>query len=226
MGRWYPKKIIATEAAEANALLLSSATTPLIDFLEQSFHGHDRDKLRIAEFGTWQGGTSVQLAKFLRGKGELHLFDFQETVDEVKKMLQAAGHHNVHAWGSTYKHLDSYNWSLRRLLSDRPDLRFNYIYLDGAHTWAVDALTFLLCDLMLDDGGYIEFDDYDWRLRGSSLDPLKVQVISEQYTEEQIDDHQVKAIIDLLVKRNPSHTPVKENRLYQKVASCHPPRAP
>jgi Methyltransferase domain len=217
MDRWYPKKIIAADASQAEMLLANPARTPLVKSLDALFGARAKSSLRIGEFGIWHGGTSAQFASFLGGAGELHIFDFEDNVSTVKELLNRHGHFNVTAWGCTYKHLDSYNWSLRTILRDHPELRFDYVYLDGAHTWAVDALTFLLCDKLIDVGGYIEFDDYNWRLRGSSLDPSKIPAIAEQYTDEQIDDYQVRAIVDLLVKPDPRYQEVANNRLFQKI---------
>jgi hypothetical protein len=218
--RWYPASIRAAESDEVQSFLSDpKATSHIVARLERLFPGADKNKLRIAEFGIWKGGTSACFAKFLGNAGELHLFDFADNVATVKATLNAEGHGNVTAWGCSYRHLDSYNWPLRLILERQPDLRFDYVYIDGAHTWAIDALTFLLCDLMLNVGGYVEFDDYNWKLRGSSLDPAKVPAVAEQYTDEQIDDAQVKAIVDLLVRRKPNYRQVRKNRIFQKTAA-------
>jgi hypothetical protein len=193
-------------------------TTGLIQVLGQLFAGRDRRLLKFAEFGVWKGATTGQLARFLDNQGELHLFDYDDTVAELKAKLAQAAFTNVTAWGSSYRYLDSYNWNLRLILENRPDLRFDYIFLDGAHTWAVDALTFLLCDPLLRVGGYFHFDDYGWRLRGSSLDPARVPATARLYTDAQVDDFQVRAIVDLLVRRSGRYREVVRNCLFQKIA--------
>lgn len=66
----------------------------------------------------------------------------------------------------------------------------------------VDALNFFLADRLLQVGGWMDFDDYSWRLRGASLDPDKVPAISAQHTDEQIDARQVKMIVGELVRRD------------------------
>jgi hypothetical protein len=189
-----------------------------INVLERIFPGSDRSLLKFAEIGVWKGGMTVLLGKFLDNKGELHIFDYDDTISELKTKLSGAEFTNVTAWGNSYRYLDSYNWGLKKILEQRRDLRFDYIYLDGAHTWAIDALTFFLSDLLLNIGGYIELDDYGWRLRGSSLDPARVPTTEQLYTDEQIDDFQVKAIVDLLVRRSGSYREIIPNRLFQKVA--------
>jgi hypothetical protein len=96
-------------------------------------------------------------------------------------------------------------------------LLFDYCFIDGAHTVAIDALTYFLCDKLLKTGGYMDFDDYSWRLRGSSLDPSKIPAIAEQYTDEQIDAYQVKMIIEALVKRDVRYKEVIKDKIFRKL---------
>ena len=77
---------------------------------------------------------------------------------------------------------------------------------------------FFLCDKLTRVGGFIDFDDYHWRLRGSSLDPSKVPEIAEQYTAEQIDSKQVQFIVDGLVKTDKRYQEIETNKSYRKVA--------
>lgn len=91
---------------------------------------------------------------------------------EVKQKLNEAGFFNVIAHGNSRKTMDSYNWSLMKLLQVRREPFFDYVFIDGAHVWAIDALTFFLVDRLLKPGGYIDFDDYDWTIRNSpSVNP-------------------------------------------------------
>src|SRR5262249_8985403 len=65
---------------------------------------------KIAEIGIYEGYTSRELARYLNGSGELHLYDFEDRVTAVHNVLVREGFSNVKAFGSTYKLLDSYNW--------------------------------------------------------------------------------------------------------------------
>jgi hypothetical protein len=90
------------------------------------------------------------------------------------------------------------------------------VFVHGAHTFAIDAQTLFLCDRMLKHGGYIDFDNHDWKLRESSLDPNKVPEDGLQYTDEQIDDLQIKRVIDLLIKADTDYQEIEENKVFQK----------
>lgn len=171
----------------------------------------------VAEVGVYRGYTSRLLAECIGEGGELHLFDFADCVTAVAEELKAAGHENVVAHPNSRRAMDSYNWSLMRMLEEHPEPLFDYVFLDGAHTWPIDALAFCLLDRLLKPGGYIDFDDYGWTLdRSPTMRPSVHPVTAELYTEEQMSMPHVRLIIDLLVRRDPRYTEVVENKLFRK----------
>jgi predicted O-methyltransferase YrrM len=200
-GRDYPK-----------SLAINRANRETLDFIATT------NATCVAEIGVYTGLTSAGLAQFLGGEGELHLFDFEDTAERVKQKLAEQGYRNVFVHGNTHKTLDSYNWSLMKLLQQHDQPMFDYIFLDGAHTWNVDALTFFLADRLLKTGGHLDFDDYDWSIGSSpSLNPKVYPRTRKLYTEEQIAEKQVKLIVDLLVKTNPRYVEVVPNKIYRKI---------
>lgn len=175
---------------------------------------------RYAEFGVNLGSTALEIARHLNGSGEIYLFDFQYNVDFVAELLRSNGFDNVHRYGSSAKLLDSYNWPLSCLLQRQDGPLFDYCFIDGAHTWNVDALTFFLVDRLLAVGGLIDFDDYDWSLgKSPTLAPHVFPKTTEFYTDEQITDEQVKRVVDLLVKTSPRYEAIVEDKVYRKIAN-------
>lgn len=161
----------------------------------------------------------MEFAKFLNGEGELHLFDYEDRVRSVAIALEHAGFRNVRVFGSSYKLLDSYNWSLAKLLEKNAGPIYDYVFIDGAHSWAVDALTAFLADRMLKVGGYLDFDDYDWTFGASpSCNPSVFPLTRKLYTAEQIESKQVKMIVDLIIRRDPRYQEVVANKIFQKLA--------
>jgi len=122
---------------------------------------------RYAEIGVYEGETALAVGRHLAGEGELHLFDFDDRVGAVALRLAAEGISNVVMHPNSRRLLDSYNWSLMRLIAAHEEPIFDYVFIDGAHTWALDALAFCLVDRLLVDGGFVDFDDYTWTLGGS-----------------------------------------------------------
>jgi predicted O-methyltransferase YrrM len=174
---------------------------------------------QIAEIGVFKGCTSIEFAKFLNGEGELHLFDYEDRARDVASALGRAGFRNVRVFGSSYKLLDSYNWSLAKLLDRNSEPIYDYVFLDGAHSWAVDALTAFLVDRMLKVGGYLDFDDYDWPFYGSSsMNPRVFPLTRKFYTAEQFASKLVIMVVDLVVKRNLRYKEVVANKIFRKLA--------
>jgi hypothetical protein len=173
----------------------------------------------IAEIGIYEGYTSIEIARVLNGIGELHLFDFEDKVARVRQKIEAAGFSNVKTFGSSYKLLDSYNWHLGKLVSKHDSPIYDYVFIDGAHTFAIDALTFFLSDRLLKIGGYIDFDDYEWTLAGSSsLRPDVFPLTRKLYTPEQINCRQVKMIVDALVRKSGRYKEVLSEKVFQKLS--------
>jgi predicted O-methyltransferase YrrM len=172
----------------------------------------------IAEVGVYRGETSVELARFLNNEGTLHLFDFHDAVERVHAELLAKGFRNVMAFGSSYKIMDSYNWQFANLIEKHEEPIYDYVFLDGAHVWAVDALAVFLIDKLLKVGGYMDLDDYDWSLADSpSLNPVSFPMTKKRYTDEQINAKQIKMVIDLLIKRDRRYQEVVPNKIYRKI---------
>jgi predicted O-methyltransferase YrrM len=172
---------------------------------------------RYAEIGVYKGFTATRIAEVLGGEGEIHLFDFEDTVDAVARALRAAGHGNVVVHPNSRRLLDSYNWSLMRVLEEHGGPVFDYVFLDGAHTWAHDALAFLLVDRLLVPGGYVDFDDYTWTLRDSpSMNPDAFPDVRELYSDEQIGARQVARVVDLLVRPDPRYEEVVADKVFRK----------
>jgi predicted O-methyltransferase YrrM len=172
---------------------------------------------RYAEIGVYEGHTAQAIAEHLAGDGEVHLFDYADKVEPVAARLRAAGHENVVAHSNSRALLDSYNWALMRMIEAHESPAFDYVFIDGAHTWVHDALAFLLVDRLLEPGGYIDFDDYAWALATSpSMRPEVFPDVRRLYSDEQIAERQVALVVDLLVRRDPRYTEVVPNKIFRK----------
>ena len=124
---------------------------------------------RCLELGFAHGIGSVYIASALEamGEGSLTSVDLPSALARrptAKELLERAGlEHRVQLVIDP----GGYVWWLRRKL--REQLRegrikpaYDFVFIDGAHTWAIDALAFCLVDRLLAPDGWVLFDDLDW----------------------------------------------------------------
>jgi hypothetical protein len=202
---WYPQE-----------LRVGPLGTPsTYNFMTAAFNRFQH--FHYAELGIYKADTTDHVCD-LFPNATIHIFDYHEKIESAK--LKLGQHANrIHGYGATQKYNDSYNWSLLKLVEENDgNPVFDYCFLDGAHTVSVDALAYFLCDKLLRIGGYMDFDDYGWRMRGSSMDPSRIPETSLQYTEEQIDAYQVKMIVDTLVRRDARYREIVKDKIFQKIA--------
>jgi predicted O-methyltransferase YrrM len=169
----------------------------------------------VAEIGVGIGATTIQVAELLKNRGEIHIFDFAESVDELSKDLAQRGFTNVTGHGNSKRYWDSYHWSLAKLIaSSRQNTLYDVIYIDGAHTYLHDALAFFMCDRLLKVGGSVIFDDYAWRYADSRY----MRGERDNYmTKEQIEATQIKMFIDDLVATHVNYETVVATKVFRKV---------
>ena len=168
----------------------------------------------VAELGVGIGATSLTLARCMNNAGQLHLFDFHDKLSQLSADLADLGFTNVECFGNTSKHWDSYNWNLGKFLLAGHRAVYDYIYLDGAHTFAVDGLAIVLCDMLLKPGGFIEVDDYYWKFSQSQW--MK-EIRQEFMTDEQINTAQLAMVVNLFLNSNPGYEVITKNRIYRKL---------
>jgi predicted O-methyltransferase YrrM len=162
-----------TTASQARALLsdigVGASTAPhrgeqIYDFVRK--HAFEN----CLELGLAHGVGSVYIASALEANGRGHLtsVDNESALERdppASEVVERAGlSHRV----SLVIEPTSYTWFLQRMVrqqlkdSSTIDPLFDFVFIDGAHTWEVDGFAFLLVDKLLKPGGWILFDDLDW----------------------------------------------------------------
>jgi predicted O-methyltransferase YrrM len=99
----------------------------------------------------------------------------------------------------------SYNWELLKILekqneNGRTKTIFDFCFIDGAHSWEVDGLAFFLVEKLLKAGGWILFDDVDWKFGDSKS--IKNMEFVLNMPDEQKNTAQVEKIFHLLVSQH------------------------
>jgi predicted O-methyltransferase YrrM len=167
-------------------------------FLRDFIRSHDlRDLL---ELGFFQGKSTAFMAAMLEelGRGHITTMDLEAAKKRrppIARVLSELG--LTHRVTPVYSHR-SFTWDLRRLLAESPTPRFDFCYIDGAHTWDGTGFSFLLVDLLLKPGGWVIFDDLDWSIAKSRA-AMKNMERYAAYSDEEKTAKQVQEVWQILV---------------------------
>ncbi|HEY2675413.1 MAG TPA: class I SAM-dependent methyltransferase [Steroidobacteraceae bacterium] len=97
----------------------------------------------------------------------------------------------------------SYTWRMMKFLEDGRAGTFDFVFIDGAHSWFVDGLAFCLADRLLRPGGWILFDDLNWNFNDDM--PKSERAMVDRMPEDERKTDQVRKVWDLLVKTSPNY---------------------
>lgn len=159
--------------------------------------------IRICEIGVDRGATTLEVIKKLQTNDTIDLFDFEECfLFKNRYLLDSFSNININFYTNTTRTFDSYSWSLANLflhLRTSSVKIFDAAYLDGAHTFHVDAPTTCILKEMIKVGGYLVFDDMQWSL--SSNPTCNTPGNREaRYTYEQMTSCHVEIIVDIFMR--------------------------
>lgn len=167
------------------------------------------------ELGFYQGTGSCYMAGILEEIGDGHLVGIDidrptEFMPHIKAedQLERCG---LRERATLYWEPCCYTTKLLNFLEESPRPEFDFIYLDGAHTWSPDGFAFFLADKLLMPGGYLVLDDlrFSWggtkRLSAQALKFWASRIPSDSWA-----DRQVYKIWELLVKEHPGYTDFQE----------------
>jgi predicted O-methyltransferase YrrM len=161
---------------------------------------------RCLELGFACGVGSAYIAGALEQIGEngnLIAVDNLNALDRHPKATDLLSTFNFASRVEFIYHELGYLWFLMDALER--NLRFDFVFLDGAHTWDVDGFAFCLVDRLLAPAGIIVFDDLDWTYASSPT--MRTVKVPEQMRQTP----GVRKIFELLVKPHPLYSIISEN---------------
>lgn len=172
---------------------------------------------RICEVGAYLGFTTLKILEEAPWLEYIHIFDFQDRVEAILRQVPPGMRSKIVGYGNGRRLMDSYNESLFRLIKEGRRQIYDYAFLDGAHTFCLDGLAFFLLDLLLEEGGLLEFDDYSWSLASSpTQNPNTFPMTRVFYSESQIESQAIKDIVEHLVIPSGRYETLVETRLFRK----------
>jgi len=161
---------------------------------------------RCLELGFAHGVSTCYIAAALEANGHGSL----TSVDNVTAVIrEPSAEHLLSKTGLRHRveliyEQTSYTWYLRSVM--RTQLRgasieplYDFCFLDGAHSWAVDGFALLLVERLLTPGGTIVLDDLTWQF-------------DDRWPDMPADERalaQVTEVMDLLAIPNPAFDEVR-----------------
>jgi predicted O-methyltransferase YrrM len=168
------------------------------------------------ELGFYHGVSSAYIASILHANGGGHLTTIDlETAREkspsIHDLLRDLGLADI----VTVVHEPrSYTWRLMKLIEEGRGESFDFSYIDGGHFWDVTGFGFFLVEKLLRSGGWILFDDLDWKA-GTLADRHKSKGETlpswlARLTQEELQTPQIRKVWELLVKQHPGFESFRE----------------
>jgi len=166
------------------------------------------------ELGFAHGAGSGYIAAALdeMDKGHLTCVDiesslgFQPTIEQTLEHLALSDRVSIH------REVNSYNWFLKKTIEaqtcgDVCKPCFDFVFIDGSKNWTIDGMAFFLANKLLRPGGWILFDDYDWRYADALAKGKENSdgVSTRELSDDQIEQPNVAAIFHLLVAQHPGY---------------------
>ena len=171
----------------------------LTDFL------HEKKLSRVLELGFYHGVSSCYFAAAMKASGgqpivTIDLVSAKERQPNIEDLIERCG---LEDYVDYYYEPTSYNWRLMKFIEEN-QRRFDFCYIDGGHDWYNTGFCFFLVDKLLQEGGWLLFDDLDWTME--HIDQPWVQ----RRSAEERTTAQVRKVWELLVKQHPSYGAFRE----------------
>jgi len=160
----------------------------------------------ILELGFAHGASTCYMAAALAeaGGGSIVTIDLERARTLKPSMETSLAKCGLQDTVTVYYEQSSYNWRLMRFLEADPMPRFDFCYLDGAHSWETDGFAFFLVDRLLKPDGWILFDDLEFTWESLSPKHGHERWFKSIPRELRVTP-QVRKVYDLLVKNHPGY---------------------
>jgi predicted O-methyltransferase YrrM len=184
--------------------------TSLYDFILKNKPGH------ILELGIAHGTASCFMAAALDeiGGGQLTCVDlidvkdeFQPSIEEQLNTLNLSKNVDIHRMKS------GYNWFLHDDIKESSNNKdhickpkYDLIIIDGPKNWTIDSSSFFLCDKLLNENGWIIWDDFNWTYsRANNRKETTDGITHRSLSEDELTTPHIKAVFELLVMQHPDY---------------------
>jgi predicted O-methyltransferase YrrM len=173
-----------------------------------------REKPRSClELGHAHGASSTYIAAALEEiGGHLDTVDLLSAADRTPNLEALLLKTGLTGLVTIHREVNSYTWFLKKKIASqsrngvcRPC--YDFCFIDGAKNWTIDGFAFFLVDKLLNQNGWILFDDYSFTYekylkRREVLDGITIRQLGP---DERAEPH-VQLIYELLVRQHPAYS--------------------
>jgi predicted O-methyltransferase YrrM len=166
----------------------------------------EQDIADCLELGFYHGVSSAYMAAILeaRGRGHLTTIDLVSGAARAPNIDALLGDLGLSHRVTVHYEPRCFTWRLMRMIEADPGPRFDFAYIDGAHTWLVTGYAFLLVERLLRPGGWVLFDDLDFTYATLVKPGRPMPDFLRRMTAEERATPQVRKVWDLLVGPHPA----------------------
>jgi predicted O-methyltransferase YrrM len=170
----------------------------------------------ILELGIAHGTASCYMAAAIDeiGGGHINCVDLIEVKDQfqptIENQTEALG---LEKYVDIHRMKSGYNWFLHddiKASSNNEDNickpKYDLIIIDGPKNWTIDSSSFFLCDKLLNENGWIIWDDFNWTYsRANNRKEATDGITHRSLSEDEINTPHIKEIFHLLVMQHPNY---------------------
>jgi len=165
------------------------------------------------ELGHAHGASSAYIAAALdEFGGHLDTVDLLSAAQRKPNLEMLLSELNLEHTVTIHREINSYTWFLKKKIASQSQNGhcqpcYDFCFIDGAKNWTIDGLAFFLVDKLLNENGWILFDDFNFTYekylkRREVLDGISLREIGP----DQRAEAQVEQIFSLLVRQHPSYS--------------------
>ncbi len=166
---------------------------------------HEHRLSRILELGFYHGVSSCYFAAAMKEFGgdpivTIDLVSAKERKPNIEDLIERC---DLRDHVEYFYEPTSYNWRLMKFIEEK-QRSFDFCFIDGGHDWYNTGFCFFLVDKLVQEGGWVLFDDLDWTMEHIDKSWALKRTIEERTTP------QVRKVWELLVKQHPNYGDFRE----------------
>lgn len=167
---------------------------------------------QVLELGFYHGTSSCYIAAALEEtSGHLTTVDLTRSVELEPNLEQLLERTGLQDQVTIVRENTTYDWFLKKKIEQQTTDNFceplyDFVFLDGSKNWTSTASTFFLLDKLLKPGGWVLFDDYNWKyLKNDGSISSHAIGYHPDMGEDELRQSHISLAFHLLVMQHPDY---------------------